>query len=446
VEPSTPDPALTTWAATSERPWVRFLRTSLGPLLLMLSTPPAALLAFGVCRHLDGSVSRLLTAEGWRILIENWPMPTARAALMLADFAAFQLVLLRVLPGSEFLGPVTPTGARPRYRQNGVLAWAVTHGAFFGLSLGAGLFSAGILWDELGPMLMTLVPFALAFCLFLYLKGRFAPTSTDRSVTGNFLWDYYWGVELHPTLFGLNLKQLINCRISMMGWSLLVCSFAAKQGELLGGAPTPGMLVSAAILVLYLFKFFWWETGYFTSLDIMHDRFGFYICWGVLSWVPAIYPIAQQYLVTHPDTLSVPAALAVFALGVGAIWANYAADAQRQRVRATDGKTTVWGRPPEVIRARYETADGRQHESLLLTSGDWGLARHFHYVPEITLAFAWSLPAGFGHFLPMFYVVFLTILLLDRATRDDQRCAKKYGTYWDEYRKRVPYKVVPGVS
>jgi 7-dehydrocholesterol reductase len=148
------------------------------------------------------------------------------------------------------------------------------------------------------------------------------------------------------------------------------------------------MLVSAAILVLYLSKFFWWETGYFTSLDIMHDRFGFYICWGVLSWVPAIYPIAQQYLVTHPDSLSLPAALAVLALGVGAIWANYAADAQRQRVRATDGKTTVWRRVPDVIRARYETADGRQHESLPLTSGYWGLARHFHDVPEITLAFA----------------------------------------------------------
>jgi hypothetical protein len=47
------------------------LRTFLGPLLLMVSTPPAALLAFGVCRHLDGSVARLLTAEGWQVLVEN---------------------------------------------------------------------------------------------------------------------------------------------------------------------------------------------------------------------------------------------------------------------------------------------------------------------------------------------------------------------------------------
>jgi 7-dehydrocholesterol reductase len=114
-------------------------------------------------------------------------------------------------------------------------------------------------------------------------------------------------------------------------------------------------------------------------------------------------------------------------------------------VRETQGKTMVWGRAPEIIRARYNTADGGEHESLLLASGWWGIARHFHYVPEITLALAWSLPAGFTHFVPYFYVTFLTILLTDRATRDDKRCRKKYGAYWDEYCRRVPWKIVPGL-
>jgi 7-dehydrocholesterol reductase len=114
-------------------------------------------------------------------------------------------------------------------------------------------------------------------------------------------------------------------------------------------------------------------------------------------------------------------------------------------VRATGGTTTVWGSAPALIRARYATADGHEHESLLLASGWWGVARHFHYVPEITLALAWSLPAGFTHFVPYFYVTFLTILLLDRATRDDKRCRKKYGASWQDYCRRVPWKVVPGL-
>jgi 7-dehydrocholesterol reductase len=36
-------------------------------------------------------------------------------------------------------------------------------------------------------------------------------------------------------------------------------------------------------------------------------------------------------------------------------------------------------------------------------------------------------------------------LLTDRAYRDDDRCQKKYGKYWDQYCEAVPYKIVPGV-
>jgi len=435
----------TTWAAASESAAGELLRTTLGPLLLILATPPAAIIFWVVCtfKPFDGALQPLLSAAGWRALAEHWPWPSAFAASIFLVFAAIEALLLHWLPGDIFEGPVTPTGSRPSYKLNGVAAWLVSHLLFFGCSYGLHLFRAGIVWDRFGEILATQVCLALFFCLFLYLRGRYRPTCEDRSLSGNFIWDYYWGVELHPTLLGVNLKQLVNCRVSMMGWSLIVCSFAAKQAEL--GHLSNSMLVSVAVTVIYLFKFFWWESGYFTSLDIMHDRFGYYICWGVLAWVPAVYALTAQYLVLRPYDLAWPIASALLLLGMAAIYVNYAADAQRQRVRATGGRTTVWGRQPQVIRARYTTADGQGHESLLLVSGWWGVARHFHYVPEITLALAWSLPAGFSHFVPYFYVTFLTILLADRATRDDKRCRKKYGAYWDEYCRRVPWKIVPGV-
>src|SRR5262245_25876345 len=95
--------------------------------------------------------------------------------------------------------------------------------------------------------------------------------------------------------------------------------------------------------------------------------------------------------------------------------------------------------------AKYVTADGKERESLLLLSGWWGLARHFHYVPEICLALAWTLPAGFGHIVPYTYVVFLTTLLVDRAGRDDRRCRAKYGADWARYCERVPWRILPYV-
>ena len=48
----------------------------------------------------------------------------------------------------------------------------------------------------------------------------------------------------------------------------------------------------------------------------------------------------------------------------------------------------------------------------------------FTYYPwshSLLMALAWSLPAGFSHFLPYFYVVYLTILLVDRAGRASHR-------------------------
>ena len=64
-------------------------------------------------------------------------------------------------------------------------------------------------------------------------------------------------------------------------------------------------------------------------------------------------------------------------------------------------------------------------QSLLLCSGWWGLSRHFHYVTEIAGAFCWSVPALFTHIAPYFYVIFLTILLVDRSFRDDARCVQR---------------------
>jgi 7-dehydrocholesterol reductase len=434
----------TTWAGRGDGPAVRFLRRTLGPLTLMLVTPPAAIVFWIVCTHLDGSLLRLFTAEGLATAAERFPWPTWQAAAMLAGFLAVELALLVVLPGDAYAGPLSPTGARPLYKLNGVPAFLLTLVLFLGGAYGTKLWNGGVVWDHFGSLLSTVIVFALVLCLGLHWKGVHRPSTRDHSRTGNVIFDYYWGTELHPSFLGVNLKQLLNCRFGMMGWAVILVSFAAKQAEI-QGRPTNAMLVCVGLQLLYILKFFRWESGYFTSLDVMHDRFGYSICWGVMCWIAAVYTLAAQYQVLHGKDISAPYAVFCAALGVASLWANYAADLQRQRVRATKGLARVWGKPPEIVRAHYTTADGREHENLLLASGYWGVARHFHYVPEILLALAWSLPAGFDHFVPYFYVVFLTILLLDRAVRDDKRCRTKYGAAWDEYCARVPYKVIPGV-
>lgn len=60
------------------------------------------------------------------------------------------------------------------------------------------------------------------------------------------------------------------------------------------------ILVNVSLQLVYIFKFFLWEAGYFASMDIQHDRAGYYICWGCLVWLPTVYTSHSFYLATHP--------------------------------------------------------------------------------------------------------------------------------------------------
>ena len=47
--------------------------------------------------------------------------------------------------------------------------------------------------------------------------------------------------------------------------------------------------------------------------------------------------------------------------------------------------------------------------------------------------------------VPFMYLLYIIILLVHRIYRDEAKCSKKYGKYWKEYCKRVPYRLVKGV-
>ncbi len=426
------------------------IRNLLGPLFLILVCPVFVMLMWYTNTELQGSLLAL-----WNLLLEQGVASTiykvwapvfwgsATAWKIIFCFTVFQLVIMRLLPGKEFNGPITPKGNVPVYKENGALAFITTMLVFCVASFGLNLFPAAILYDNLGALFGALNLFSLIFCVFLYVKGRFFPSTTDSGITNNMLFDYYWGTELYPQIGGWSIKKFITCRFGMMSWGLFLLSYAAKQAEL--GGITNSMLISVALQLLYVGKFFVWEKGYLRSLDIMHDRAGFYICWGCMVWVPCVYTSPSMYLVLHPIQLSTGWAVAIFILGAVSIFINYWADAQRLVTRASNGQCSVWGRKPVTVLAHYKTTDGQNKQSLLLASGWWGVARHFHYVPEIAGAFFWSLPALFDNFSPYFYICFLTVLLVDRAFRDDRRCANKYGQDWIKYCELVPYKIVPFV-
>lgn len=147
-------------------------RRTLFPLFLLSACPAFVLLVWHALTAGDGRLSALLEFE---VMLRHFG-GTPRAWAMIAAFAAFELILMRVLPGTRVEGPPTPSGHVPVYTANGPLAFAVTLAAWFGLTL-PGVVHGGIVYDEFGNLLGALDVLALGVCLGLYLKGRFAPSA-----------------------------------------------------------------------------------------------------------------------------------------------------------------------------------------------------------------------------------------------------------------------------
>ncbi|THU51496.1 hypothetical protein C4D60_Mb06t31650 [Musa balbisiana] len=479
---------------------------------LLTLCPPFVILLWYTMVHADGSVLQTfeyLKQHGLQGLKDILPAPSPIAWKLIACFGAFEAILQLALPGKRVEGPISPNGNIPVYKANGLQAYAVTLVTYLSLWW-FGIFNPAIVYDHLGEIYSALVMGSLVFCLFLYLKGHVAPSSSDSGSSGNFIIDFYWGMELYPRIGKhFDIKVFTNCRFGMMSWAVLAVTYCIKQYEM-NGQVSDSMLVNTVLMLVYITKFFWWEAGYWCTMDIAHDRAGFYICWGCLVWVPSIYTSPGMYLVNHPVSLGTQLAVFILMSGLLCIYINYDCDRQRQEFRRTNGKCLIWGKAPSKyemngqvsdsmlvntvlmlvyitkffwweagywctmdiahdrgswilyllgmlgmgsinlyfpwdIVASYRTEKGETKTSLLLTSGWWGVSRHFHYVPEILAAFFWTVPALFNHFLPYFYVLFLTILLFDRAKRDDDRCASKYGKYWKMYCNKVPYRVIPGI-
>ena len=425
-------------------------RDVFGPLFLMITTPCFSIIFYHVVTQMEGNFlkfAQLCLDEGFFSVLRNiWPDPfDSETWKMIGCFLGFELLLQRFCPGREFKATITPKGNVPVYKANGMQSYFITLVTLMALSH-FDVIQPSLVYDKFGNILSSMNVFAWVLCTILLIKGHVAPSTTDSGTTGSWIYDFFWGMDLYPNILGWDVKMFTNCRAGMMFWVVGILCFAYKNQELNGGQMQLGMAVNVAIQMIYLTKFYYWEMGYMCSMDIQHDRAGYYLCWGCLVWVPAVYTSHTFYLVEHCPEWTPMGALALFMCGLFCVFCNYDSDNQRYVFRQSNGNCHIWGRVPKKIVAKYSTSDGSTKTSLLLVDGWWSVSRHFHYCPEILASLCWSLPAwNTGLVGPYFYVVYLTILLTDRAFRDDDRCSKKYGKYWSEYTDKVPYKIIPGI-
>lgn len=135
----------------------------------------------------------------------------------------FQMILQIIVPGPKIDGPLTESGHVPKYKDNGLSCYIITMAVFL-LGVHQGFWNGGILIDYSGLILVRLNIFALILCFGLMYKGYYHPTTKDLRYRDDYCSDYFWGCDLYPQIYGIDIKVWTNCRMGMTMWPLIICS------------------------------------------------------------------------------------------------------------------------------------------------------------------------------------------------------------------------------
>jgi 7-dehydrocholesterol reductase len=371
--------------------------------------------------------------------------PNLISLVVLLVFLLWGYASLRLFP-QNFEGPKNVDGTIPKYQGNGFRFWIASVIVVVLVCLKWKKVPEMVTTNFI-PIIMTFNIFGLLFVGYLYFAGRkeYWGKEEDDKKEYSGLFRFYRGLEFHPRIGGVDIKQLTNCRFGMIFWQVIIIIFAFFSYYTSGF--NVAMWVTVILQTIYIAKFFWWETGYFNTLDITLDRAGYYICWGCLVFLPAFYTFTCYYLANNPSIISGLMGCVILLLGVWFIWMNYKVDKEKEDFKANP-ECKIWGKKAEYINCAPILADIKEEgkkPSKLLVSGWWGKSRHMNYTYEIGLSGCWSAVGAPVGIAPFAYLGYIIALLVHRIYRDEDKCKVKYGKYWDEYCKKVPARLIPGI-
>lgn len=373
--------------------------------------------------------------------IRDHAAPTWRATAIYVSWFFLQFTLAVLGPGPVGHGVLLKDGkSRITYKFNGIFAWFFTL-VLVGVLHYYNIFRLTELYDNFGPLytVATLWATGIAFLCYYFAKLF---NITER-MSGNFIYDFFMGAILNPSIFGFDLKFFAEIRPGIMLWFFLTSSMAMKQYDQYGYVCAP-LLCMVFYHLCYANACYKGEECIPMSMDIIYEKFGWMLCWANLVWVPFTYCFPAYYLLKlGPIDPGVTWVTFVLSLHLAGYYIFDTANSQKDYFRDARPKRGFprlpWGRlsnPTFIV---------TQRGTKLLTSGWWGVARHMNYTGDLMMAWSWGLTTLFGSFIPYFYAVYMTILLIHRERRDDYDCRKKYGKDWDKYLKAVPYRLVPYV-
>eukprot|EP00762_Andalucia_godoyi_P008661 ANDGO_00445.mRNA.1 Delta(24(24(1)))-sterol reductase len=398
--------------------------------------------------HADGTMwfpsSMADVKNAYNTLVEE-TYPDMFSILLYTSFIFIEAVFAAVLPGLDLRGRPDDCGKRLLYRCNGYLSWYVTLFVIV-TSQVTGMFPLSLYYDRIGRIMTVAILFGDLTAVSCYVFA-FAARKTHR-MSGNYLYDFFMGALLHPRIGILDIKFFAEIRIS---WYLLfinTVSCASKQYELTGSV-SPSMWFLILAHGLYANACAKGEHYVPPTWDIFYEKFGWMLSFWNFAGVPFLYCLQSVFLVVHGDpglpfwALGIILALYLFAYY---IWDTSQSQKNHFRLQFEGTVVNRWTFP----RLPWQVLENPKHLMTkagmpLLIDGWWKYARKIHYTCDMYFALTWGLLCGFDRFLPYFYFIFFTSMIIHRYQRDMHRCALKYGEDWKNYLKVVPHAFIPGI-
>ncbi len=341
----------------------------------------------------------------------------------------FIFLLNFILPGRWVTGYVYKTGSNQklRYRLNGPLV------LFSILLIWFGMCSFGFVeWDWFYQNRWNALSGAITFGLIFSAAMVLPFPRVKKSLFA----DFFFGRLENPQLWGgkIDAKMWLYLAGAIM-LELNVLNLVSRYQIQNAGHESPGIYLAAALLTFFVVDYLSFEEVHLYTYDFFAERVGFKLGWGCIAFYPFFYSIPLWFTINLPGTQTPFYFLIVYTLIFLISWClSRGANLQKYFFKKNPTRNFL-GLTPEVI------TDGNK---TLLVSGFWGLSRHINYLGEIGMAIAIVLCTGHPSiFWPWLYPIYYIVLLFSRQADDDRRCSLKYGKLWEQYVKKVPYRIIP---
>lgn len=331
---------------------------------------------------------------------------------------ALVLVLHLALPARTVDGYVRdPATSRPlRYRLNGLPVFIAVI-ALYCFAAHRGFVAWDLFWIHRWQAAAGACVLGLVFTLAVVLPA--APRGSLGA-------DLYLGRVDNPQWLGgrVDAKMFLYLAGAVM-LELNVLSFAAHHVLAHPADPSRGLLLYAAMFTFFLVEYLTFEEVHLYTYDFFAERVGFKLGWGCLVFYPFFYCVGSWATAARANPHTSPVVLAIALICFFGGW--------------------MLSRGANLQKFYFKISRTRRDKELLST-GFWGLSRHINYLGEILMAVGLTLALGWPlAILPWLYPLYYVALLLPRQRSDDLRCAAKYGALWQEYCRRVPYRIIPWI-